>query len=82
MIACGIAAWFLLALAVGLIAFSVNEDHDTRWTKSPMKEVLNWLYTVPSIYRFLAAAVIGCCGGALAVATVRLWKSDAGAGLV
>jgi hypothetical protein len=74
-IAFEIAAWLLLALAVGLIAFSVGEDHDTTWTPWPTKVVFDWLYSVPSSYRFLAAAVLGCCGGAMAVATVRRWKA-------
>ena len=73
MIAYGIGAWLLLALAVALVALSVG-DHDTTVTPWPTKVVFDWLHTVPTSYRFLAAAVIGCAGGAMAVATVRRYK--------
>ncbi len=74
LIALGIGAWLLLALAIGLIALTVG-SHDTTFTPSPTKEVFDWLHTVPSSYRFLAAAVLGCGGGAMAVATVRRYKA-------
>lgn len=73
-LAFGIGAWLLSALAIGLIALTVG-DHDTRFTPSPTKEVFDWLHSVAPSYRVLAAAVLGCCGGAMAVATVRRWKA-------
>jgi len=69
-IAFGIAAWLLLALAIGLVAFSFG-DHDTTWTPQPTKAVFDWLYSVPEVYRLLAAAVLGGCGVAMGVAAKR-----------
>jgi hypothetical protein len=75
MIAYAIGAWLLLALAVALVALSVGE-HDTKFTPWPTKVVFDWLHTVPVSYRLVAAAVIGCCGGAMAVAAVRRYNAD------
>lgn len=70
----GVSAFVLLALTVGLIAFSFG-DHDTKFTPSPTKEVFDWLYTVALRYRVLAAALLGCSAGAMAVVTVRRSRS-------
>jgi hypothetical protein len=70
----GIGAMVLLALAIGLTSLSFG-DHDTKFTPSPTKEVFDWVLSVGPGYRLLAAAVLGCCGGAMAVATARRWKA-------
>jgi len=70
LIAFGMGAFVLLGLAIGVISMSFDDDHDTTFTPSPTKEVFDWLYSAPS-HRFLAVAVLGFGGGAMAVATVR-----------
>jgi hypothetical protein len=69
-IAFGIGALVLFALAIGLVSFSFGHT-DTTWTPSPTKVVFDWVLSIAPSYRLLAAAVLGCCGGAMAVATVR-----------
>lgn len=69
----GVGAVILSGLAIGLISLSFG-DHDTTFTPSPTKEVFDWLYANPS-YRFLAVAVLGCGGGAMAVAAARMYKA-------
>ena len=68
-IAFGSGAVVLLWLAIGIISMSFG-DHDTTFTPSPTKEVFEWLYSAP-IHRFLAVAVLGFGGGAMAVATAH-----------
>lgn len=74
-IAFGIGAFVLLALAIGLISFSFGHP-DTTWTPWPTKVVFDWVLSVAPSYRLLAAAVLGCCGGAMAVAGVRKYKAS------
>ena len=74
-IAFGIAAFVLLALAIGLISFSFG-DTDTTWTPWPTKVVFDWVLSVAPRYRLLAAAVLGCVGGAMAVAAVRRYNAS------
>lgn len=74
----GIGACVLVALAIGLVAFSVGHA-DTTWTPWPTKAVFGWVRSIAPGYRLLAAAVLGCCGGALAVVTVRRYKASDGA---
>lgn len=69
-IALGIGAFVLLALAIGLICFSFGNS-DTTWTPSPTKVLFDWVLSVAPSYRMLAAAVLGGGGVAMAVATVR-----------
>jgi hypothetical protein len=74
-IAYGVGAFVLLALAIGLISFSFGHP-DTTWTPWPTRVVFDWVLSVAPRYRLLAAAVLGCCGGAMAVATVRRYKAS------
>lgn len=74
-IASGIAAFVLLALAVMLVSFSFG-DTDTTWTPSPTKEVFDWVASIAPGYRLLVAAVLGCGGGVLAVAAVRGYRAS------
>ena len=71
----GTGAFLLLALAIGLVSFSFG-DTDTTWTPWPTKVVFDWVFSFAPRYRLLAAAVIGCAGGAMAVATVRRYKAS------
>lgn len=74
-IALAIGAFVLVALAVALISFSFG-DPDTTWTPWPTKVVFDWVLSIAPSYRLLAAAVLGCCGVAMAVATVRRYRAS------
>jgi hypothetical protein len=74
-IALGVGALVLLALAIGLISFSVGHP-DTTWTPSPTKGVFDWVLSVAPSYRLLVAVVLGCGGGAMAVATVHRYRAS------
>ena len=74
-VAFGIGAFVLLALAIMLTAFTLTV-HETRWTPWPTKVVFDWLLTVAPRYRFVAAAVLGCVGSAMAVAMVRRYRAS------
>lgn len=75
MIASGIGAFVLLALAIALVTLSVGRP-DTTWTPWPTKVVFDWLISIAPSHRLLAAAVLGCAGVALAVAAVRAHKAS------
>jgi hypothetical protein len=74
-IAFGGAAWLLLALAVMLIALSVENDSGemTLW---PTKAVFDWVLSVGLGYRIVAVAVLGGAGTACAVAAVRGYRAS------
>jgi hypothetical protein len=74
MIALGICAFVLLALAIALVSFSFGHLDTTR-TPWPTKAVFDWVLSVAPSYRLLAAFVLGCSGGAMALATVRRYKA-------
>lgn len=74
-IAFGIGASVLLALAIALVSFSFG-DPDTTWTPWPTKVVFDWVLSLAPSHRLLAAAVLGCGGVAMAAATVRRYRAS------
>jgi hypothetical protein len=71
----GIGAFVLLALAIGLLSFSFGPT-DTTWTPWPTKVGFDWVLSVAPTYRLIAAGVLACAGGAMAVATVRRYRAS------